>query len=174
MQKGVYIMINRTNRFVRHLALGLCAVMTTIFLFGTMPVQAGTVKEPTLASNTVFLDEINAERAAAGLAPMTWSYDLQNAAAVRACELPSRMSHRRPDGSWWYTVNASVIYGENLCRVTDYNNVPSADYVTELWMNSPSHRAIIMSPNITTVAVCVYTSGNGRYYFAAEFGFPTA
>ena len=167
-------MKNRTNRFVRHLALGLCAVMATVTLFGTTPVQAGTVKEPTLASNTVFLDEINAERAAAGLVPMTWSYDLQNAAAIRACELPTKMSHRRPDGSWWYTVNAAVVYGENLCRVTDYKNVPSPDYVTDLWMNSPSHRAVIMSPNITTVAVCVYTSGNGRYYFAAEFGFPTA
>lgn len=167
-------MKDRTKQIVRHLALGLCAVMTTVTLFGTTPVQAGMVKEPTLASNTVFLDEINEERAAAGLAPMTWSADLENAAAVRACELPSKMSHRRPDGSWWYTVNAAVVYGENLCRVTDFNNVPSPDYVTSLWMNSPSHRAVIMSPNITTVGVCVYTSGNGRYYFAAEFGFPTA
>ena len=165
-------MNRRFSYCVQRIAIALCAIMTTVSLFGTIPAEAGMVKEPTLASNISFLNEINEERIAAGLAPMSWSADLENAAAVRACELPRKMSHRRPDGSWWYTVNASVVYGENLCRVTDYEKVPSADYVTQLWMNSPSHRAVIMSPNITTVAVCVYTSGNGRYFFAAEFGFP--
>ena len=167
-------MNKRFSLFVQRTAATLCAIMTTVSLFGTIPAEAGMVKEPTLASNASFLNEINEERVAAGLAPMTWNTDLEYAAAVRACELPNKMSHRRPDGSWWYTVNAGVVYGENLCRVTDFENVPSADYVTQLWMNSPAHRDVIMSPGITTVAVCVYTSGNGRYYFAAEFGFPVA
>lgn len=167
-------MRNGVSHFVRRAALGLCTVMTMVALFGSIPANAGMVKEPTLASNVNFLNEINEERIAAGLAPMSWSSALEDAASVRAYELPRKMSHKRPDGSWWYTVNADVVYGENLCRVTDFNTVPTADYVTQLWMDSPSHKDIIMSPGITTVAVCVYTSGNGRYYFAAEFGFPGA
>ena len=109
------------------------------------------------------LDLVNQQRAAAGLAALTWDNDLEMAAAVRAAENVQLFSHTRPDGSDWYTVNPQIMHGENLAY--GYN---SAQEVVTAWMNSPTHAANILYPQFTRCSIAIYKSGS-TYYFAQEF-----
>lgn len=104
---------------------------------------------------------INNERAANGLNPLSWNGSLADCANVRASEATTCFSHTRPDGSDWYTVNPSIMYGENLATGQD-----NAQWVFNDWMASPDHRANIMNPGYTT-----YGSARVGNTWAQEFGY---
>jgi len=115
---------------------------------------------------------VNDLRAENGLPPLSWSDDLASCASIRAAELPyasddQNMSHIRPDGSEWWTVNPSIMYGENLAC-----GQQSASEVFQAWVNSPSHKANMLSPDYTTMGAALCVSSDGAYstYWAQEFG----
>jgi len=109
--------------------------------------------------------KVNEIRVANGLQPLTWNFQIENAAKVRATEIVRSFSHTRPDGSAWYTADPSVLYGENLAQYFD-----GADEVVVAWMNSPAHRANILKPEFKSGAI--YTvEVNGEVYWAQEFGY---
>ena len=108
--------------------------------------------------------KVNDIRVANGLNALRYDASLEATAAVRANELNVRFSHTRPDGSDWYTVNPDLMYGENLAD--GYN---TADAVVNAWMASPEHKANILKPDFTTVAVSSVVK-NGKTYWAQEFG----
>lgn len=108
--------------------------------------------------------KVNDIRVANGLNALRYDASLEAAATVRANELNVRFSHTRPDGSDWYTVNPDLMYGENLAD--GYN---TADAVVNAWMASPEHKANILKPDFTTVAVSSVVK-NGKTYWAQEFG----
>ena len=111
------------------------------------------------------LDLVNAKRAEAGLPPLDWNEGLVQAAEVRAQECQEKFSHQRPNNQEWWTVNSSIMYGENLAK--NYFDAPS---VVNAWMDSPSHRENIMSSNFTTVGVAAYKASDGAWYWAQAFG----
>ena len=111
------------------------------------------------------LDLVNQQREAAGLSDLTWNNGLVQAAQVRASECATSFSHTRPNGSDWWTVNSDLMYGENLAQ-----NYSSAKEVVAAWMNSPSHKANILSADYHTIGVAVYQDANGVWYWAEEFG----
>lgn len=104
---------------------------------------------------------INNERQANGLEPLSWSGGLADCAYVRASEAATCFSHTRPDGSDWYTVNPSIMYGENLATGQD-----NAQWVFNDWMASPDHRANILNPGYRT-----YGSARVGNTWAQEFGY---
>ena len=108
--------------------------------------------------------KVNDIRVANGLNALRYDASLEATATVRANELNVRFSHTRPDGSDWYTVNPDLMYGENLAD--GYN---TADAVVNAWMASPEHKANILKPDFTTVAVSSVVK-NGKTYWAQEFG----
>lgn len=115
---------------------------------------------------------VNDLRAENGLAPLSWSDDLASCANVRAAELPyasddQNMAHIRPDGSEWWTVNSSIMYGENIAC-----GQQSASEVFQAWVNSPSHKANMLNPDYKTMGAAYCVSGDGAYgtYWAQEFG----
>ena len=108
--------------------------------------------------------KVNDIRVANGLNTLRYDASLEASADVRADELTARFSHTRPDGSDWYTVNPDLMYGENLAD--GYN---TADAVVNAWMASPEHKANILKPDFTTVAVSSVVK-NGKTYWAQEFG----
>ena len=108
--------------------------------------------------------KVNDIRVANGLNALRYDASLEASADVRADELTVRFSHTRPDGSDWYTVNPDLMYGENLAD--GYN---TADAVVNAWMASPEHKANILKPDFTTVAVST-TVKNGKTCWAQEFG----
>ena len=138
--------------------------------------QAAAAEDP---SNTApdteagsLLKMVNDLRAEYGLAPLTWSDDLASCASTRAAELPyasdeQNMSHIRPDGSEWWTVNPSIMYGENIAC-----GQQSASEVFQAWVNSPSHKENMLSSSYTTMGAAVCISSDGAYgtYWAQEFG----
>lgn len=100
-----------------------------------------------------------------GLKPLKWSGALDKAASVRAEEVTKRWSHKRPDSSVYWSVNADAIYGENISK--GYRTAESA---VDSWMKSEAHRENILDDDYNTVAIAVYEDKNGNWYWATEFG----
>lgn len=111
---------------------------------------------------------VNKERAKAGLQKLSIDTTLQAAAAKRAKELKSLFSHVRPDETMCFTVldqyNISYMAaGENIAMG---QTTPEA--VMNSWMNSPGHKANILSGNFTKIGVGCYQY-NGRLYWVQLF-----
>lgn len=109
------------------------------------------------------LELVNNERAANGLAPLSWNNTLANVADIRATEIVVKWSHTRPDGSKWWTAGAGTSMGENLA----YGQA-SAEEVVAAWMNSPTHRDNILCADYSKLGVSCYFC-NGTYYWTQEF-----
>ena len=73
-------------------------------------------------------------------------------------------SHTRPNGSDWWTVDSTCCYGE--CLSKGYNE----NEVTMAWMNSPTHKSVIMDSGYKTAGIGYYVS-NGVCYIALETGY---
>lgn len=101
--------------------------------------------------------ETNRRRIENGLVPLATMPQLEEAADIRAAEIVDKMAHRRPNGTDYVSVfnevgiNASMYYtGENLCGGGAVSLPESA---VRAWMNSPGHRANILSANYTHLSV---------------------
>ncbi len=119
-----------------------------------------------LAAAQDAVTEVNEIRTENGLSELAWDGKLADAAYVRAQEIVGTFSHTRPDGSAWWTVDSSVMYGENLAK--NYN---SSSEVVDAWMASPTHQANIMKADYETIGIAVYQSDRGNWYWAQEFGY---
>ena len=139
----------------------LLRTLFVVAFLGIMMSMTGFAQNNTEAEVIAKVNEI---RVANGLNALRYDASLEATAAVRANELTVRFSHTRPDGSDWYTVNPDLMYGENLAD--GYN---TADAVVNAWMASPEHKANILKPDFTTVAVSS-TVKNGKTCWAQEFG----
>ncbi len=144
---------------------------------GTTTVTAGTydglrhdsltitvVEVPTEQWKRDVLDLVNAERAKNGLTALEWGTTCEAAAAVRARELMTSYAHTRPDGSSWETAcplpESGGSSGENLMAG---NAAVSPATVVAAWMNSPDHRANILSQNFTKLAVGFIFDADSQY-----------
>ena len=104
------------------------------------------------------LDYFNAERAAAGLEPLSWAGHLNDGVLVRAAEVEQLWSHDRPDGTRCWTA-----YDGAYIEIIAISS--SAQAATASWMASTAgHRDAILSPSMKTVA-CARTD----WYFVAAF-----
>ena len=124
---------------------------------------SGTVESQACAKAA--FDQVNAQRAAAGLGSLSWSNGLEQASAVRAVECSQVWSHNRPDGTEYWTVNSNLVYGENLAK-----GYSSASEAVTAWMNSYSHKDNILFPGFKTGAIAIHVT-NGQWYWANEFGY---
>ncbi len=99
----------------------------------------------------------NQDRTAHGLAPLVLNQKLTNAAVANAAYMfkEDYWAHFAPDGtSPWYFINQAgynyLYAGQNLAR--GFVDVPSLETA---WMNSPEHRANILSPNYKDIGYAV-------------------
>lgn len=112
---------------------------------------------------------VNEHRAAAGLAPVTYSAKVSKAAQVRAVEIEQSFSHTRPDGRYFSTVFAEhgISYrysGENIAW-----GQKSPEEVVSAWMNSAGHRANILNAKFTELGVGYRQNAKGVNYFTQLF-----
>ena len=112
------------------------------------------------------LAKINDIRENAGLSVLTYSDGLTQSALIRAKECEALFSHTRPNGLDWYTVNPAIMYGENLSE-----GYSDASNLTDAWMNSPTHRELILDGEYNTCGICSFRAANGVTYVACEFGY---
>lgn len=143
------------GRFVAAAAAASLAVGLT-----PTPASANSVEEQ-MADE--ILEDHNEARAANGLdplAPALWleasamaqSFAIADAGSLFHSDLSNLIAH---GGVWWA--------GENVLYMP-YR----ADQATDLWMDSPGHRANILSTNATHLAIAVVCVGN-RAYITTQF-----
>ena len=134
---------------------------------GTTTITAGTydgTRKDSIVVNVVappveqwkheVLTLVNKIRIKNNLSQLTWSNTCEEAAMTRANETKTLYAHTRPDGTSWSTacpVPASGgVSGENLAIG---NAAVSPATTVALWMGSETHRANILNPEYTKLAV---------------------
>lgn len=128
--------------------------------------SAATATKPTVTPMPVDKAEqvtalVNAQRAKAGLSPLTLDKELSANAAVRAEEIVNHFAHTRPNGSSFSTA-ITISYrraGENIAY-----GYPTAEAVMNGWMNSEGHRANILQSSFTKIGVGVVQKGSTLYW----------
>jgi len=118
---------------------------------------------------------INNERAKYGLKALKWDERYVVSAKIRVVELQYKWAHERPDGTGCKTAftEAGIEYkyiGENLAYAEPASWY-SPEEVVKSWMESPGHRANILSEkyDFELLGVACYDVGGKRYY-AQHFG----
>lgn len=151
---------------MRRIAL-LCALIFSVLSVVTpvRSVAAAPLANPMLQR---VVELVNQRRAEAGLAPVTVNVSLMSCAQQysEVQSMQAGISHTGPDGSnpgqrltrcgyrWRY-------YGEDLAA--GFNN---ADAVMNAWMNSPSHRKVIMNPKYKEIGLgYAYRADDPGQYF---------
>lgn len=109
---------------------------------------------------------VNDKRISEGLKPFIWSSNLESVAFVRAEEASVSFSHTRPNGKAWYSVNSQIMAGENLAFGFD-----DAGAALKAWMNSPTHKENILWPEFSEIAIAVYVTDDGVWYWSQEFNY---
>ena len=149
-------------------ALTLSAAIAPVY--APPSVSAATVYSSTEAADYArqVTDIVNRERAAAGLAPVTYSERMSQAAQVRASEIRSTFSHTRLNGTSCFTAlkEAGVTYrsaGENIAY-----GQRTPEEVMDAWMNSSGHRANILGQQYTYIGVGALYE-NGTWYWTQFF-----
>ena len=131
------------------------------------PTPTGTVEEPEVSMELQILRLTNQERYKKGLMGLIYSFELQEAANIRAKECAVSFSHTRPDGSSChdildeYTEKNFYVAGENIA----YADMPiaTAEGFMNSWMRSAAHRDNILLPDFTEMAVGIYETGDAVY-----------
>lgn len=171
---------NHRSRVLHHDSL----ILVITFLFAGLIVMQGIHKQyPAVLGDSTsitivqLLDYTNLEREANGLAPLSLNPDLTKAAQLKAKDMFAKdyWAHVSPDGTtpWVWIRDSGYNYlyaGENLARGFD----SSSDVVTA-WMNSPEHRANLLSPNYTDIGFAVQSgmlTGTDTTLVVQEFGSP--
>ena len=110
---------------------------------------------------------LNDTRSAQGLDALRWDADLEMTASIRAEEIFTQFNpdHARPNGAAWYTVNPSIMLGENI-----YKGKGDPAEVMRTWMNHDTDSENFFSADCTKIAIAVYMGDDGTYAWAAVFG----
>ena len=111
------------------------------------------------ADKEVILKQINEARIENGLCPLIPDPEFGRCADIRAKEQREGLSHTRPDGKMWYSINPDV-YGENLAQLT---NNEQESWLIEAWMGSNVHRDNILSKGSRRVGIGILETENGCY-----------
>lgn len=121
-------------------------------------IEAAKLKAQQLSFDV--LDLVNAERAKAGLTPLTMTKDLMDIALVRAKEIPKRFSHTRPDNTRYFTAMTmqGSVREENIAA-----GQTTATAVVKAWMAAPNSKEIILNPAFRELGVGYFETIGANY-----------
>ena len=116
------------------------------------------------------LSQINLARRKEGLSTLTLSDKLCEVAQVRAVEQSQMggISHKRPDGSEWYTILKEYGLSATGCGENLAVNYSSASAVVKAWLESPAHKTNIMNTQYVSMGIGYYER-NGNIYWVQLF-----
>ncbi len=117
------------------------------------------------------VDLVNEERGKSGLAPLTMSVELNEAAGIRTKEIYTKFSHERPDGSRYRTVLDELTISYSGCGENVAYGFNSPQSVMDAWMNSEGHRANIMNEKYTHIGIGYDRGSNSYHYWAQMFAY---
>lgn len=146
----------------------------------TPEVKAPVVTKPEQSTNTntsvssyekQVADLVNAERAKAGVAPLTLDSSISNVARTKSKDMANNnyFAHTSPTyGSAGNMLSQFGIkysaWGENIA-----SGQKTPQQVVTAWMNSQGHRENILSPTFTKLGVGYATNSNGVAYWTQMF-----
>jgi len=140
------------------------------------PTAALAIDASQLEQAQAILALVNADRARAGLNPLTLNPLLLEAARIQSLDMAQGdfMSHDGSDGSDVSQRVTRVGYtwglvGENVLQRWDVN----ADEAYQQWWNSPPHQENMLTPDFTEIGIAYDTATSGRVYYAMVLGTPT-
>jgi uncharacterized protein YkwD len=144
-------------------------VLASILQVGTA--AAAPADQSTFVSRV--LDLTNAERQKAGLAPLTLSRELAEAAQTYSEVLASGNCFAHTCGGVPNVTERDaqagydgwIFIGENIAA-----GYPTPEAVVAGWMASPGHRANILSANYTEIGIGLSDGGAYGRYWTEEFG----
>ncbi|MBD7910785.1 CAP domain-containing protein [Clostridium sp. Sa3CVN1] len=119
---------------------------------------------------------VNQERAKAGVATLSYSTTMEKYARIKSQDMGDRayFRHEDPEGNLMTTrmqkdgVRYSA-WGENIAYIGGVSDANAlANQFMNNWMNSPGHRANILSDKFTGIGVGIYKVGN-KVYATQEF-----
>ncbi len=157
--------------------LGLIVAVEALYLVGTFVILPSSNYFAAVFAS-VLVDQTNGVRQTESLGTLKTNPILEHAARLKVEDMVTKgyFSHNSPDGKtpWYWFEQAGYNYaaaGENLA----VNFVDSQD-VTTAWMQSPTHRANIMSGNYTEIGIAVMSGmykGREAIFVVQEFGRPS-
>jgi uncharacterized protein YkwD len=130
--------------------------------------------EPNALEKRVF-EQTNLARVQNGLPPLTWDAELCRMARVHSESMSRQQyfSHVTPEGlrlrerARAAGILQYSVLGENIAFNQGYDD-PGAIAV-EKWMQSPKHRANILSPEFRAMAIGSYVAPDGSVYLTQTF-----
>jgi uncharacterized protein YkwD len=139
------------------------------------PVAKPTAAPTVEATEDALLAAVNAARSANGLAPLALDASLETAARAHTENLLANGAFTHdfvdanastPFGAWIGRYYRGSCAGENLASAS-----PSLtpEQAVRLWLNSPGHRANMLSTRFTTIGVALQGS-NGTWIATTDFG----
>lgn len=162
--------ILRRSRLVR---LGLAALVVGSLLPLAGPAAAADAPDVLAAAERDVLGRVNATRTAAGLRPYRFDSRLATIARQRTTDMATKnyLSHVQPDGRSVFDLIAAAGItwygaGENIGWNSVGDLAASAGYIHQQWLDSPAHRALILSANYNYAAVTQTQAADGRRYWA--------
>lgn len=114
---------------------------------------------------------VNAERAKAGLAPLTLNWQLSRVARYKSQDMIDRgyFAHQSPTyGSPFDMIESFGIRFSAAAENIAYGQKTPAD-VMKSWMSSPGHRSNILSGNVSEIGVGAAKAYNGTFYWTQLF-----
>ena len=119
---------------------------------------------------------LNADRAAVGLVPVRVDSRLMAIARARSVDMVAKhyFSHTQPDGKNVFSIlTAATVTWFGAGEIIAWNNYPidvSASTANRQWMNSPGHKAIVISTNLNYVGVGLAVDpATGKKMWAAVY-----
>ncbi len=160
---------NKTNAtFKEEGKVTVCLVMTLreetreTYYTRTIPVLVRNIPEKRISVNKEeweILRITNVERNKDGAMLLTMPEVLQQACNIREVEIAEKFSHTRPDGSNPFTAISDFKYikgGENIYKCDSQTRLVSGERAMNSWMNSPGHRANILTKDFDYMGVGAY------------------
>ncbi len=127
------------------------------------------------AAESLIIGWVNSARSSRGLVPLRYDSDLASISGLRASRMASSntMSHS-VGGNLAAQLNAYRVgwyrYGEDIGWSTSRWSVDAARSIFNAWMNSSSHRALILSSRFNYIGVgLAHRSSNRRTFGSAVF-----
>jgi uncharacterized protein YkwD len=158
----------------RRLAIAMRAALIATFAITVFAPTANATSVS--AAESCIIGWINSARSARGLVPLRPHSSLTSISGLRASRMASSntMSHTI-GGNLASQLNSYNVswyrYGENVGWSTAGWPSSSARAIFNMWMNSPSHKALILSDRFNYIGVgLAYRSSNRKTFGAAVFG----
>jgi uncharacterized protein YkwD len=175
--------VHRASIASRRVRIGLALVALACGLACSVPSSSDPGRQPNPGAPPPsakiladLLEATNAERARAGIPALATDGHLMKAAQIQAEQAAAsgRLEHTLPEarlpgledrlraaGYSWQAVGENLAFGQR-----------NGAHAIEIWMQSPSHRANILSGMFTDVGAGYFVDPLGRPYYVQVFGKP--